>query len=174
MIALFPDGTWQIKRHMCSCEACKWGLFNECTADSTQVIMEADTNDVVDADGVDSLDEIDGVEPEMFTFIEDSTFVAMYSSSKSLELFYLFNVVGKDIADTDKIDIYGHSIQHGAEYIHGYYMEKINEKKGKVFYKQLKKVAHVYPYKIFCPSVSMDKDGLFLTAEEYQFLADAI
>ena len=34
----------------------------------------------------------------------------------------------------------------------------------------IKKSCIVYPYKIFCPSVSIDKDGLFVTTEEYQIL----
>ena len=53
-------------------------------------------------DAVDSLDEIDGVDPELFAFIQESLFVVLYSSSKSLEFFYLFNVMGKAIADMDQ------------------------------------------------------------------------
>ena len=62
----------------------------------------------------------------------------------------------------------------------GFYLEKIDEKNGKFYYKQLKKTVYVYiyvyvyPHEVFCPFVALDKDGLVLTALDYQFLADSL
>ena len=123
---------------------------------------------------INMLDETDDVESEMFTFIESNSFVALYSASISLELFYILKVTEKDVAEDDIIDIYGHIIQKGSNYIKGFYLEKIDEKKGKFYYKQLKKTVYVYPHEVFCPFVALDKDGLFLTALDYQFLADSL
>ena len=37
-----------------------------------------------------------------------NSFVALYSASNSLELFYILNVIEKEVADNDITDIYGH------------------------------------------------------------------
>ena len=60
MISLFPDGSWQIKRHICSCCSCKRGKFNECDGE----LSEHNTPDeeIIDND-LDLLDETDN--PEM-------------------------------------------------------------------------------------------------------------
>ena len=80
------------------------------------------------------------------------------------------------LAEEDTIDIYGHQIKKESEYVTGHYLEKVyqSKKEGKVFYKQLKKTVYVYPAEIFCPAVPVDKDQLFLTNQEYQFLCDSI
>ena len=74
-------------------------------------------------------------------------------------------MVRKTVVDNDKIGIYGHSIQNGSDYIEGYYLEKAKETKGKVFYKQLKKLVYVYPGEIFCPAVPIIKDGFIYDNE---------
>ena len=79
----------------------------------------------------------------------------------------------KTAANDNIINIYGHTIQKGSEFIQGYYLKKVDEKKGRVYYKELKKLVYVYPYEIFCPAVPINKD-LSLTAEDYQFLSDSI
>ena len=41
MISLFPDGSWHVKRHMCSCYFCKLGKFSDCVAElSNHVISD--------------------------------------------------------------------------------------------------------------------------------------
>ena len=118
---------------MCSCQFCSIGCFNKCVGELSNNIS---TPDIVDED-LDGIDEAD--DPEMLVFIMGNSYVALFSSPKSLELFFLLKVEPKSAADQDMIDIYGHLIQKGSEYICGYYLEKIAEKKQKVFYKQLKK-----------------------------------
>ena len=67
------------------------------------------------------------------------TYFSNDKTAKSLELFYPLKVVRKTVADNDKVDIYGHTIQNGSENIESYYLEKAKETKGKVFYKHLNK-----------------------------------
>ena len=57
-------------------------------------------------DELDLLDE--QLDPEMFTFVIEGSYVALYSAPKSLELLYLLKVVRKTVADNDKIGIYDH------------------------------------------------------------------
>ena len=109
----------------------------------------------------------------MFAFIEEGGYVAVYSTRTSHELFYVLKVIEKCVAQQDEIDIYGHLIQNGAQYIKGYYLEKLSDRKGKVAYKQLNKIVYFYPSKCFCPAVFLDKD-LCMPLGDYQFLADTI
>ena len=133
MIVLFPNGTWNISRHMCSCYCCKQEQFEGCVGKLGDHLAD---DDLVN----DELDLLDApIDPEMFTLIIDGSYVALYSAPKSWELFYLLKVVRKTVADNDKVDIYGHTIQNWYEYTEGYYLEKANETKGKVFNKQLNK-----------------------------------
>ena len=132
MIFLFPNGPWKISRHMCRYYCCKQGQFDECVDELGDHVA----NDDLVNDELDLLDE--PTDPEMLTFIIESSCVALYSAPKLLELFYLMKVVRKTVSDNDKIDIYGHTVQNGSEYI-VYFLEKAKETKGKVFYKQLNK-----------------------------------
>ena len=168
MISLFPNEEWQIKRHLCNCKFCVVGEFRMCQKDGEEGIIEGET------DYLSLLDETDAIESDMFTFIETDSYVALCSTPDSLELFYILKVNEKDVANDDKIDIYGHVIQKGAHYIKGFYLEKLDEKKGKIFYKQHTKIVYVYPAEVFCPSVAIHEIGLYLTASEYQFLADSV
>ena len=166
MIAmLFPNGTWKISWNMCS-YCCKQGWFDECVGKLGDHAVDDDLMN----DEPDLLDE--QLDPEMFTFIIEGSYIALHSAPKSLELFYLLKVVRKTVADNDKIDIYGHTKQNGLEYI-GYYLEKVKETKRKAFYKQLNKLVYVYPGEIFCLAVPVIKDGLHMTVQEYQFSYDS-
>ena len=167
MISLFPNGDWQIKRHLCNCKFCIVGEFTMCQKDGECIAGEEN-------DDFDLLDEMDNNEPEMFIFIECGSYIALYSDPKSFELFYIVKEDEKDLAEDDKIDIYGHVIQNGANYIKGVYLEKVDEIKGKVFYKQLTKTVYMYPAEVFCPSMAMNENGLYLHLAEYQFLADSV
>ena len=50
-------------------------------------------------------------------FFVENFYVALYSAPKSLEMFYLLKVLEKGVADDNIIDIYGHTVQKGSEYI---------------------------------------------------------
>ena len=63
MIALFPDETWKISRHTCSCYCCKQGQFDKCIGELGDHAVD---DDLVN-DKLDLLDE--PLDPEMFTFI---------------------------------------------------------------------------------------------------------
>ena len=176
MIAFFPDGTYSTKRHLCSCDSCLSGLFDKCNGDLS--IRDEQSNDTVEDTELNALDET--VDPEMFTFVDVNSFIALYSDSKSFELFYLLRVTYKGIATEDMIDIYGHRIQEVSYYVEGIYLEKIDGKRSmrdKVYYKELKKKVYVNPYEIFCPVVLINQeDSLYLTLaiEDYQFLAHSL
>ena len=99
----------------------------------------------------------------------------MYSPTNVHELFYLLKVVSKHTATEDTSDVYGHLIQKGSDYIVGHYMEKIDEKKGKVYFKKHTKSVYVYPSEIFCPAVAMDNDNeLQMASTEYTFIASTV
>ena len=170
MMALFPDGTWKISRQICICYCCKQGQFDECVGE----LGDHAADDGLVNDKLDLLDE--PLDPEMFIFIIEGSYVALYSAPKSLELFYLLKVVRKTVADNDKIDIYGHTIRNGSEYtrLEGYYLEKSKETKGKVFYKQLNKLVYIYPGEILFLAVPIIKDGLYMTVQKNQFLCDSV
>ena len=65
------------------------------------------------------------------------------------------------------IGIYGHTVQIGSEQITGHYLEKVSEKKDKIYYKGLAKPVYVYPAEMFRPAVSINQDQLCFTAQEY-------
>ena len=109
----------------------------------------------------------------MYLFVENDSFVGVYSAIKSLELFYIVRIIEKCVAVEDICDIYGHHVQCGANYLKGYYLEKSKEKGDKIFYKQRKKVVYIYPREIFCPAVSVSSE-LTLLMTEYLFLSDAV
>ena len=56
-----------------------------------------------------------------------------------------------DVPDVDIIDIYGHTVQKGSEYIMGHYLVKVSKKTDKVYYKELAKPVYVYPAEIAVP-----------------------
>ena len=81
MISFFENGDWQIKRHLCNCLQ----MFNKCLTNNIDVFdqlpkeveeLEADTND-------------------MHFFVEAGSFAAIYSSIKSLEIFYVVKITGR-------------------------------------------------------------------------------
>ena len=135
----------------CSCYCCNQGRFDGCVGELGDHAVD---DDLVN-DELDLLDE--PLDPEMLTFIIEGSHAALYNAPKSLELFYLLKMVRKTIPDSDKIDNYGHTIQNGSEYI-GYYLGKVKETKGKVFYKQLNNFMYVYLGEIFCLAVLIIKD----------------
>ena len=112
-------------------------------------------------DDLDLLDEEYNREMYTYVFVENS-YVALYSVP---ELFYLLKVLEKDVADDVIIDIYGHTVQKGSEYITRHYLEKVSEKKDRIYYKELAKTVYVYLVELFCPSVPISQDHFFLLFE---------
>ena len=166
MISLFPDGTFQIKRHMCSCDNCILGLFQNCGKDNIDVIS---SNELV------AMDETENNEPDMFLLVEVNTHVVIYSKPNVTDPFYVVKVTHKGIANEDEelFDMYGTNIQVGSQYFKGYRLEKVKEKQGKVYFKQLKKVTYVYPWDIFCPSANVDAQ-LAMEIGDYINLCDCL
>ena len=113
----------------------------------------------------------------MFTLVEEGSFVALYSSSNSLELFIILKVSGKKVAEDDISDIYGHCIRKGTPYIEGKYLEKIEKKnanKNKIYYKELSKTVYIHPGEIFFPAVLVNEIDLSIDIEDYQFISDSL
>ena len=66
--------------------------------------------------------------------------------------------ISKQVLRLYLIDIYGHTVQKGSEYITRHYLEKVSEKKDRIYYKELAKTVYVYPVEIFCPSVPISQE----------------
>ena len=148
MISFFPEGQILSKRHLCSCDHCIIGKFNQCGEDDV---------DMINNDEIVHLDDTDDAEPDTFTMVDVNSFIAMCSLPNAIEPFYVMKIIEKTVAEDDMVDIYGHTIQKGSKYLKGYYLEKIDQKRDKIVYKQLKKVVYIYPWEIFC-SVDIDTD----------------
>ena len=74
-----------------SCDPCKHGEFSKCVGE----LSDHSTPDEIIDDNIDLLDENDDMDPEMYTFIEENSYVALYSAPNSLELFYIVKVLKK-------------------------------------------------------------------------------
>ena len=138
----------KLKRHLCSCSECINTNFERCI--KSENIAEVTS---VPDEQIHDLDELDEhIEPDIYTFIHENLYVALYSTAKSLELFIVLKVIKKSEAAEDISDLYGHCIQKGSFYIEGRYLEKIEKKsadRSKVHYKELKKAVFVHPSEIF-------------------------
>ena len=87
MLSFFPNGDWFMKRHICNCKSCLVGYFNQCEDDEIDVDIGSSLEEVNDNELIETNVS------EMHLFVEANSFVAVYSSSKSLELFYIIHVV---------------------------------------------------------------------------------
>ena len=167
MISIFQNGECQIKHHLCNCEYCFLGQFSKCTIDKVSHEIEL-------IDEIMSLDETDNIPNDMHLFIEEGSYVGVYSSGKSLELFYVIKIIEKCVAEDDISDIYGHIMQSGATYFKGYYLEKIDSSRRDILpYKQHKKIVYIYLAEIFYPAIAMSSQ-LTLSIEDYIFISDAV
>ena len=167
MLSFFPNGDWLMKRHLCNCSSCLIGSFNRCE-DGDNLNQDPSIDEIIDEEFIETNDS------DMHTYVEPNSFIAVYSSSKSLELFYIIHVIEKLIAEDDMIDLYGHIIPNGEHYLKGHYLEKVDQKKDKITYKKHKKVVFIHPYEIFCPVVQMNPEELYLPIEDYLYLADSM
>ena len=78
------------------------------------------------------------------------------------------------MADEDKCDIYGHTVQKGEHYLEGNYLEKTRETSWKIFYKRINKTAYIHEEEIFMPAITIDESELSIEKSEYIYLADCI
>ena len=73
-------------------------------------VFEDNCDDVIDKD-------------MLYEIIEPGTYIGLRTPS-SLELFYLFRVISKDVAPEHMVDRRGHGVTNGEKYITGIYLEK--------------------------------------------------
>ena len=64
--------------------------------------------------------------------VEPGSYIALYSSPESFEMFYLCHVIAIETASDDIGDDYNHTIRKDTKYLKYKYLEKRSEKK-KVF-----------------------------------------
>ena len=111
------------------CHYFKFQIFEDgSSSDDDEESDESDNENSNDSD-----EEYEDMEiPNAFTFeiVDDGAFIAIFSHSSSIELFYICKVLSKEIAETNTYDDYMHPIKQGDRYFVSYYLEKTNEKKG--------------------------------------------
>ena len=196
MIVYFPNGSIQVKDNICNCDQCFVGKLVKCKTEKgiTKKLPILSDNEALDifssassssgsecSDSDDSDIDSEDESEEILQIVGDAVFdavlegctVAIYSATGSKfgdELFYLCEVVEKvKSAEETFIDKNNQSriVEKGSPYLKCRYLEKVKEKRGKVFYKRLKVEAVVLPYQIFLPSVEISED---LTIEATQYL----
>lgn len=167
MFCFFPDGTHQMQRHICSCMSCCIGNFNSCEMydDIEPEVADEDLDNLDDDDENDFTSRLD--------FVEEGSFVGLYSSETSFEFFLVCEVKSKDIAEEDRTDFYGHIVKKGDTYITGVYLEEDKRKKKRVYYKKHKKDVYIYPGEVFCPAIMLESD-LSMSIEDYLYLCDSV
>ena len=103
---------------------------------------------------------------------------ALFSSSTSLELFYLWKVLSFGNAEQDLKDENNHCIEKGDTYIEVKYfkVKSNNFKKPTIVYKCLPKPAFIHPAQVMSPKVNVTYIGsdIHVSREEYQWLCDSI
>ena len=73
------------------------------------------------------------------------------------------------ISATVQNDKYNHTVSGRASFIKCQYLERLEEKKRKAFYKLLPDVVFLFPAEVMSPLVPLNKD-LSLPSSEYQWL----
>ena len=102
-----------------------------------------------------------------------NTTITLYSSSNSLQLFYLCKVIDFGVAIENMVDEYNHIILQGSCYIKCQYYQKQKETKSKIHYKLLPKKVYVFPTQVLLPLVNLIENTV-LMIEEYQWLCDSL
>ena len=102
-----------------------------------------------------------------------NTTITLYSSSNSLQLFYLCKVIDFGVATENMVDEYNHIILRGSCYIKCQYYQKQKETKSKIHYKLLPKKVYVFPTQVLLPLVNLIENTV-LMIEEYQWLCDSL
>ena len=97
----------------------------------------------------------------------------LYTPPNASELFYLCEVVGKEVVNEDVLDEFSHPVSKGSPFLKCRYLERIDEKKGAVFYKRVVGTAYVLPYQVFLPFV-MVSEKLTINSCQYMDLKSMI
>ena len=98
--------------------------------------------------------------------LQPDTYIALFLCPSLSELFYLCKVLEFGISSTIRNDKYNHTVPVGASFIKCQYLERLEKKKRKVFYRLLPDVAFVFPAEVMSPLVPLKKD-LSLPSSEY-------
>ena len=113
-------------------------------------------------------EHIDKRKSHMFEFIETPCYISVLSPNSAHELFYLFKVIEKCVAQEDCQDIYGHKIFKNELYLKGYYLEKQSDKKTAVVYKLLDRhLVYIHINEIHQTFIDFDECNMSMTKEEY-------
>ena len=107
------------------------------------------------------------------SILTKNTTIALYSSSNSLELFYLCKVIDFGVAIENMVDEYNHIILQGSRYIECQYYQKQKETKLKIHYKLLPKNVYVFPTQVLSPLVNLIEKNIWMI-EDYQWLCDSL
>ena len=132
MLSFFPGGSIQSKINICSRKSCIKGDFLSCLTEkgkTVQQVIEAndddsttesefennyDDDDDDDDDDAESDAEAHKLRSESVnSVLTKNTTIALYSSSNSLELFYLCKVIDFGVAIESMVDEYNHIIPEG-------------------------------------------------------------
>ena len=104
--------------------------------------------------------------------VEPGSYIALYCSPESFEMFYLCHVKAIEAASDDIVDDYNHTIRKGTKYLKYKCLEERSEKKVNIFYKLVQKV-YILPAQAVYPFVSL-RDDLLVSASKYQWFTDSI
>ena len=105
------------------------------------------------------------------SILTKNTTIALYSSSNSLELFYLCKVIDFGVAIENMVNGYNHIISQGSrEFL---YYQKQKETKSKIHYKLLPKNIYVFPTQVLSLLVNLIENNV-LMIEDYQWLCDSL
>ena len=74
-----------------------------------------------------------------FDFLEEGTYVALYSAEQFNDPFYILRLNAKDIAREIRTDYNGHSVLCNEKYFIGNYLQKEKESRKGITYKIIKK-----------------------------------
>ena len=105
--------------------------------------------------------------------LQPDTYIVISLSPSSSELFYLCKVLELGISSTVRNDKYKHTVSVRASFIKYQYLERLEEKKRKVFYKLLPDAVIVFPAEVILLLVPLNKD-LSLPSIEYKWLCGMI
>lgn len=118
---VFTPGKSQqlVREYLGKCEPCINLDFENCIHHNNSGETSQDNDIDFDIDcciGVDEDVETVAKKDHLYDFIDVPSFVTVFSSHSAHELFYLFKITKKLVAENNKEDIYGHKIFKGERY----------------------------------------------------------
>ena len=190
MICFYPNGTIQTKVNVCSCQFCFEGDFLSCATEKGKILTndgdipshdeelsdydsDADSETENEDDSDDETDLYELRAESVNSIITKNSTIALYSSTNSLELFYLCKVLDFGEAKETLTDKYNHIVEKGSKFVKCQYYQKQKESRKGVQYKLLPGNVFVLPTQVLSPLVHLNSSGI-LSMEEYQWLCDRI